>query len=408
LTIQETTARIPVIDADMTAWEFNQDPYPVMEQWRALGPVVFNTRYDQYLVTSYRNCAKALADIEHFNSQGLVEFFESHFGGITMEALDSQRHHQMRGVWADDFQRDSLQAQRQLVAEVVADSVDPFVAGVRSGRTLDAVAHMARGIPTMVIARMLAIEPEMYEQFARWTEAMGRMAEGRLDESPRGRELLAESESGTRALNEYIADTVARRRRDGRGPDLVSKMVHCEFAADMEEREIVASNTQLVFAGSETTTKLIAATLVAFAEHPDQLQAVIEDRSLIPQAVEEVHRWRSVTQSVPRHACSDESAIAGVLIPRGARVELLTGAANRDPQRWQNAQDFDIFRPVKQHLGFGFGMHVCLGLNLTRLELHVWLDRWLDKLPDYRLPEPVDYGRNFPIRGPVEVPVSAH
>jgi len=88
LTIQQATARIPVVDTDMTAWEFNRDPYPVMELWRDLGPVVFNTRHDRYLVTSYRHCAKALTDIDHFNSQGLVEFFQSHFGGLTMEALD--------------------------------------------------------------------------------------------------------------------------------------------------------------------------------------------------------------------------------------------------------------------------------------------------------------------------------
>jgi len=407
LTIQQATARIPVVDTDMTAWEFNRDPYPVMELWRELGPVVFNTRHDRYLVTSYRHCAKALTDIDHFNSQGLVEFFQSHFGGLTMEALDSPRHHQMRGIWAGDFQRDSLEELRRLVGEVVAARVDPFVARVSSGEVLDAVAQMARGIPTLVIAHMLGIEPEMYEQFAAWSEAMGRKAEGELDESPRGQELLAASRAGTRALNEYLAGAIARQARDGQGRGLLSKMIEHGSAAAMDDQEIIASNTQLVFAGTETTTKLIAATVVALAEHPDQRQALIEDRSLIPQAVEEVHRWRTLTQSIPRHACSEESTISGVGIPRGARVDLLTGAANRDPQRWEHPQEFDIFRASKQHLGFGFGMHVCLGLNLTRLEVQVWLDQFLDKLPDYLLAEPVDYGRNFPIRGPLAVQVSS-
>ena len=84
----------------------------------------------------------------------------------------------------------------------------------------------------------------------------------------------------------------------------------------------------------------------------------------------------------------------------------LLGAANRDPERWESPQEFDIFRPKRQHLGFGYGMHVCLGLNLARLEGHIWLDQLLDKLPEYELAETIDYGRGFSLRGPLAVPIS--
>jgi cytochrome P450 len=400
---------VPIVDVDMTTWEFNQDPYPALEKWRELGPVVFSARHARYLVTSYRSCSRVLRDLSHFNSAQLSGFFEDHFGGLTMEALDTPRHDAMRGIWAEDFQREELQQVRPAVEEIVAAQVGPFAARVRDGDVVDGIADMARAIPTSVIAHMLGVEPEMYRQFARWSDAMGRNSEGLLDVTDRGAELRRRSQAGTAALNEYFAAVIADRRcsPDAReASDLVGKMVCHSAIADMTDREIVASNTQLVFAGTETTTKLMAATLVALAEHPDQRSAVVEDRSLIPGAVEEVHRWRTLTQSIPRHACAPDSTIDGVHIPQGAQVDLLTGAANRDPERWPNPAEFDIFRPAKQHLGFGFGMHICLGLNLTRLEVQIWLDRFLDELPEYRIVPPVDYGRNFPIRSPQVVNIA--
>jgi cytochrome P450 len=398
----------PVIDQDLTDWDFNQDPYPVMEQWRELGPVLFNSRYDRYLVTSYRNCARVLGNVSMFNSQRSVEMFKAAFGGITMEALDSPRHHEMRGVWAHDFERDTLQAQRQLISEVVAARMDPFVERIKSGETVEAMTAMTRGIPTLVIANLLGIDPDMHEQFSDWSDAIGAGTEGYLDPSPRGAEIVAEAGAATKALNAHMAEVIAKRRRDvAPGDDLVSRMVHDPFSQTMEESEITASNTQLVFAGNETTAKLMATTLVALAQHPDQRRALAADHSLIPQAFEELHRWQTLTQVVPRHSCSDESYIGDVRIPNGYEIMPLGGAGNRDPERWSNPNEFDIHREQRQHLGFGFGMHVCLGLNLARLEVQIWLEQLLDKLPEYELAGPIDYGRNFILRGPVSVPIVA-
>lgn len=396
----------PTIDIDFTDWTFNQDPHPVIDTWRELGPVVYNERHDRYLTFSYRTCAKVLGNVERFDSSGMVEFFKGHFGGLTMEAIDTPRHHQMRGVWSPAFQREALEAQRQLVSEVVASRIDPFIARLRDGEVLDAIPNLTRGIPTLVIARMLGIEEEMYEQFSAWSDAMGSSSEAKLDDTERGAEIMRASLEGTKALNDYITETVARRRANGRGDDLVSMMVFDEFAKSMEESEIVASNTQLVFAGNETTAKLMASTLVALAQHPDQRRALAADPSLIPQAFEEVHRWATLVQNLSRFASSDESEVAGVHIPRGAEIMAMIGAGNRDPQRWDDPHKFDIFRPAKQHLGFGFGMHVCLGLNLARLEAQVWMEQLLQKMPDFEIDGPIDYGRNFLLRGPVAVPLA--
>jgi cytochrome P450 len=174
----------------------------------------------------------------------------------------------------------------------------------------------------------------------------------------------------------------------------------------MSEVEIIASNTQLVFAGNETTAKLMAHTLVSLAAHPDQRRLLAQDRSLVLPAIEEVHRWQTITQFIDRDV-REEVELAGLRLPAGAVVTPLQGAANRDPERWDNASAFDVTRPPRQHLGFGFGLHSCIGLNLARLEVQVWLDRLLDLLPEFEVAQPVDYGPNFQLRGPFAVHIAA-
>jgi cytochrome P450 len=400
------TRDCPSVSLNITDPDFNADPFPVLEEWRALGPVVYNDWHDRYMVFSYRHCAKVLGDVTKFNSQGNVERFTKVFGGITMESLDSPRHHQMRGVWAPYFRRDTLLDQQQMIGEVVDSQIGPFVERLRAGEAADAIANMVRGIPTLVIAHMLGIDKSMFRQFSAWSDAMGGTTTASHDPGPEGRRRVAEGLAATAALNEYIAGELAVRRA-GTGEDLISVMVHDDFADEMEPQEIIASNTQLVFAGNETTAKLMGSTLVALARYPEQRRALVADRSLIPQAFEEVHRYSTLTQTVPRHVCADGVSVAEVPLPNGAEMMPMLGAANRDATRWDRPHEFDIFRQPKQHLGFGFGMHVCLGLNLARLEARIWLDRLLDVLPDFELAGEIDYGRNFGVRGPLAVPLAA-
>lgn len=176
--------------------------------------------------------------------------------------------------------------------------------------------------------------------------------------------------------------------------------------AHMTEQEIVASNTQLVFAGNEATAKLLAQIVVTLAAHPDQRRTVHADRDLIPAAVEEVHRFETVTHSVFRDAVGDKSSIAGVAVPADRRVTLLLGAANRDPTRWDRPDAFEVERKKKSHMGFAFGLHSCLGMNLARLEAQIFLEELIEALPDWDVDTPVDYGSNFAVRGPSTVRVS--
>jgi cytochrome P450 len=396
----------PVLNVSFYEDGFNQDPFPVLEEIRRAGPIVYNELLDRWMVTSYPHASRVLGDSRHY-AQGASEAFIDFFGGTTMETIDEpERHNLMRGIWAGDFQRGSLESQRELVEGVVVAQLDPFVERLRSGETVDAVADLTRSIPTLVIASMLGIETAMFEQFSTWSDAMGAIPEGALDPTERGMEKVMAGRQATAELNAYIAEQVADRRRRSTD-DLIGKMVDAPFAKkEMSESEIIASNTQLVFAGNETTAKLMAHTLVSLAGHPDQRRLLAADRSLILPAVEEVHRWQTITQFIDRDV-REEVELAGVVLPPGAVAMPLMGAANRDPARWPDPSAFDVTRAARQHLGFGFGLHSCIGLNLARLEVQVWLDRLLDLLPEYHLAQEVDYGPNFQLRGPFAVHLAA-
>jgi cytochrome P450 len=400
------TNATPVVNVSFHEDGFNQDPFPVLEEIRNAGPIVYNELLDRWMVTAYPFVSRVLGDSGHY-AQGASEAFVDFFGGTTMETIDEpERHNAMRGIWAADFQRGTLEGQRELVERVVADQLDPFVERVRAGETVDAVADLTRSIPTLVIANMLGIDTSMFAQFSAWSDAMGATTEGALDPTPKGMETVMAGRQATAELNAYIAEQVHDRRRHP-SDDLIGKMVAAPFAqTGMSEVEIIASNTQLVFAGNETTAKLMAHTLVSLAAHPDQRRLLAQNRSLVLPAIEEVHRWQTITQFIDRDV-REEVELAGIRLPPGAVVTPLQGAANRDPERWDNASAFDVTRPPRQHLGFGFGLHSCIGLNLARLEVQVWLDRLLDLLPEFQVARDVDYGPNFQLRGPFAVHIAA-
>jgi cytochrome P450 len=395
----------PSFDFNFVDREFNRDPYPVLEHIRELGPVVYNrSSPDAYMVPGFSDCRAVLADPRQFAQP--TEFFLELFGGMVFEAYDTPRHDEIRGVWANAFRRDTLAAGRaDLIARVVEQQLEPFAERLKAGEVVDAVPELTRPIPTLVVAEMLGVPQSMHSDFASWSDAMAGLREGTADPTPDGPLKVRAATDATAALNAYMSERVAAA--PSAGDDLVTMMVRSEVGATMPAQELIANNTQLVFAGNETTSKLMAHVLVVLAAHPDQRHALVRDRSLLPQAVEEIHRYATVAQTGHKRVTGGDAVIAGVPVPEGSMVQLLAGAANRDPARWNDPASFDIHRERKQHVGFGFGMHTCLGLNLTRLEVMILLDRLLDVIPDWEVAGDVEYGRGFFIRGPIVLPVGA-
>jgi cytochrome P450 len=392
-------AGVPSLPVDFQDPSFVLDPYPVLEQIRALGPIVWHPGLGYYMITGYRECARVMGRAALFGSD--VEHFIALFGGATMECMDNPRHDQVKSIWAKDFQRGSLQERRELIESVVTEQVARHVAPLRTGRRVD-LLPLTRAVPTVVIGHLLGVPKGDFEQFVEWSDTMGGVLEARDDHSPDGRAMVARGKAATKELNDYLAEQITQRREQP-GDDLVSKMAVSDVP--LAEDEVIASNTQLVFAGNETTSKLMGYVIVALAQHPDQREEIRDDRSLLPAAIEEAHRWTSVLVFNLRFVKEDGTQVCGVPLPAGATVMALQAAANRDPDRWDDPARFDIHRPPQAHLGFGAGLHSCLGLNLARLETEALINQLLDEVPEWTLDDLVDYGTNFMVRGPSRIPL---
>ncbi|MBB3602863.1 cytochrome P450 [Mycolicibacterium sp. BK556] len=403
-----TAVSPPRLAFDTADPAFVRLPWARYEEIRALGGVVFNERVNRWMVSDFAPAKMILTNTELFGSEKGQAEQAGVFGGPTMEFYDGPHHDRIRAIWSHDFRAKDLAALRPMITDVIRRRLEPVLARLESGETVEIVSELTRGIPTEVIARMLGIESAMVDQFSAWSDAMGASAEGYTNPGARGEALIAAGRQATAELNAYLRDEIGRLRdAPDDEPGLIATMVRHQYArSHMTEQEVVAGNTQLVFAGNETTAKLLAQIVATLAEHPDQRRVVHQDRSLIPAATEEVHRYETITHSVFRDVIADDVAVAGVRIPEGARITLLLGAANRDPQRWERAGEFDVSRPKLSHLGYAFGLHSCLGMNLARLEAQIFLEEFLDALPDWQVHTPIDFGTNYAVRGPANVRVS--
>lgn len=398
----------PLLSFDTTDAAFVADPWARYREIRELGGVVFNERINRWMVGEFDLAKEILSAPSRFGSErGQIEH-AAVFGGPTMEFYDGPHHDRIRSIWSSDFRPRTLARLRPVITDIVRSRMLPVAARLRDGETVEVVSELTRGIPTEVIAHMLGVEPEMVGQFTAWSDAMGASAEGYSMPGEHGAELIAAGKHATAQLNSYIREQLPRRGCPAEDNwDLIGTMVGHQYACEhMTEQEIVASNTQLVFAGNETTAKLLAQIVATLAVHPDQRRLLHADRTLALDTVEEVHRLETVTHSIFRDVVGQSATVGNAVLGSGERVTLLLGAANRDPRRWERPDELDITRRKLSHLGFAFGLHSCLGMNLARLEAQIFVEELVEEVRDWQLAGPLDYGTNYTVRGPNRVLVA--
>ena len=201
----------------------------------------------------------------------------------------------------------------------------------------------------------------------------------------------------SRELNDYMKEEIERHRRD-RPDDLITAMIDLDGDHAMSDGEIRSTGILLLVAGYDTTAKTMSNCLIALEQNPEQPHAGGRRPTLVPTAIEECMRWSGPVQWGPRRVEHD-AELAGVELAAGDHVYTFSAAANRDPRRWERADELDVMRETKAHLAFGYGPHLCLGAPLARLEVKVALEQLLRLAPDYRLRD-VDFGNSVFIRGP--------
>jgi cytochrome P450 len=381
-----------------------RDPYPRMRELLRespvhLGPVDLGagaeppdwSRPTPVSVFGFDEVVQVLKDGETFSSC----VYDSVVGmvmGRTILQMDEPEHRLHRALVSPTFRSKMLEKWEEgLVRCVVNELIDRFADRGRA----DLVRELTWNFPVQVIARILGVPRADYPRFQRWAIAITSVAAN----WERG---LAASE----ALRDYFADVLAQRRLRP-ADDLISELVRVEVdGRKLEDEEIYSFLRLLLPAGVETTYRASGSLLFGLLTNPGQLAAVVADPSLIPQAFEEAVRWEPPVTVILRRAQRD-AEIAGVAVPAGSDIALLIGAANRDERKYEDPDAFDMFRAVRQHVGFGFGVHVCLGMHLARMESRVALETLFARLPDLRLDPAAEdmHIEGMAFRSPISLPV---
>jgi cytochrome P450 len=383
-----------------------RDPYPRMGELRRqhpvhVGPVDLGdgvsdpdpTRPPPVTVFGFDESVQVLRDNETYSSS-VYEGIMGLVMGRTILQMDEPEHRVHRALVSPTFRSKVLERwEGDLVQRVVDELLDDFAAD----GSADLVQQLTFHFPVQVIAEILGLPRADFPRFQRWAIEITSVT----TDWDRG---IAASE----ALRDYFAGVVEERRVRP-ADDLISDLLAVDVEGRrLDDEEIFSFLRLLLPAGVETTYRASGNLLYGLLTNPDQLRAVRQDRSLLPAAFEETIRWGPPVTVILRRAMVD-TELAGVAVAEGADVGLLLGSANRDERKYEHPDQFDIFRESRQSLGFGFGVHVCLGMHLARMETRVAVNALLDRMPDLALaPAP---GQDLHIKGmafrsPIALPVA--
>ena len=381
------------------------DPYPRFHELRRESPVHLGmvdlgegapppdpSKPTPVTVVGFDEVVQVLRDNETFSSAVYAEVVGPVMGRTILE-MDEPEHRTARALVAPSFRSKVLEHwEDELVALVVNELVDTFI---EQGRT-DLVRSVTFNFPVQVIARILGLPREDYPRFQRWA----------LEQTS----VHANWERGlaaSAALREYFV-AVVEERRAAPGDDLISDLVRAEVDGErLSDEEVYSFLRLLLPAGVETTYRASGSLLFALLNDRAQFGALCADRSLYAQAFEEAVRWEPPVTIILRRAAR-ATELAGVPIEQGADVALLIGAANRDEHKYTDPDRYDMFRSQRQHVGFGFGVHVCLGMHLARMESRVAINALFDRLGSFTLDPDVEPPRleGLAFRSPLSLPVA--
>jgi cytochrome P450 len=280
--------------------------------------------------------------------------------------------------------------------------VDRLLDTLQDQREADLIQDLAYPFPMIMICEMLGVRPEDRARFKAWSDDLALV----LINPAASPSQVAQGYRSLRHLMDYFQDLIAERRTQPKDDLLQHLIVAHEQDPTLSEDELLVTCAGLLFAGHETTTNLIGNGLLALLRHPDQLRRLQQDPALIGPAVEELLRYDGPVQMLIRLAAEDLD-IGGKRIARGQLVVLMPGAANRDPEHFDQPGRLDITRSPNRQLGFGAGRHSCLGSPLGQMEAEVAITTVVRRLPGLRLArEDLTWNENPAIRGLKALPVS--
>jgi len=375
------------LDFDPFSDTFFVDPYPTYKRMRDEAPVYYNAEYDFYALSRYDDVSVGQRDYETYSSAYGIDLAmvlrgkRNKFPMIIM--MDPPEHRRMRSLVNRVFTPRAIMALEPMVRSTIQrflDGCDPD--------GFDAVGDFASQFPVEIISTMLGVPEGERQQIKDWLDIFLHREPGEMEMGPAASGAMAE-------MGMYYFGLI-QQRRENTTDDMISDLVRVEVAREdgenpgeltrLDDMEIAGFLTLLGGAGAETVVKQVGNAVALFADHPEQWADLNAHREKIPAAVEEVLRFQAPSHYNVRRSMK-EHTLHGVTIPEGAAVMMLVASANRDERAFPDADTFDIDRSTDQaqNIGFGFGIHSCLGAALARLETRVALELLLDYMPTYEI-----------------------
>ncbi|HYT10017.1 MAG TPA: cytochrome P450 [Mycobacteriales bacterium] len=391
---------------DPTSSALVSNPYPLFAAMRASTPVLWHDGLGMFLTFRHADADAVLRD-RRLGRVWRMRWPEESLPAYALLHLHSMLeneppvHTRLRRLVAGAFGRGHVERMRRRIAAIASGLADAVADAGADGSVVDLLPPYAEPLPVAVIADLLGVPPSDRGLLRPWSNAIVKMYEYGVTGEQRA--------TAERAAAEYVAyvrSLIAWRRREP-GEDLLSSLIATRDAdgSRLTEDELVATAVLLQMAGHEASVNVVGNGVLALLRWPGELARLRADPALVPTAVEELIRYDSPLQLFERTAVSD-AVIGDVPILAGAKVAALLGAANRDPDVFAEPDRLDVGRADNPHIGFGAGIHYCLGAPLARVELQVSLATLLTRFPRLALAGEPTRRPEFVIRGLSSLPVT--
>ena len=375
--------------------EFVADPYPTLQRMQRDAPIYWSDSVGGWLVTRYDDIMPTFKNTRDYSNEGRLgraaghlsatdreklRVFEEHYKTKGLLHSDPPDHTRLRRFTGKAFSPSRIEGIKPNIAKITASLLDKCAD--RGG--MDIVHDLASALPVAVLGELMGIPASDGYLLQRWTDQLlGFQGINKPD-----LELLLDAQSAIVEIRAYLGELL-QARREGPGTDLLSAFVLSETEPHgLSEPEIINTCQTLLVAGHETTTSLIGNGVALLLGERRQWQRLVDDRSLVRPAIEEVIRYESPVARQPRRV-TQAVQMGDSALREGDMLFQMLNAANRDPSHFESPDEFRVDRSPNQHVGFGFGAHFCIGAPLARAEGEVAFTALLERFPNLQMDDPV-------------------
>lgn len=352
-----------------------QDPYHPFDWYanmRQTSPVHFDEASRTWSVFTYEEAKRVTIDKDTFSSQP-PKNQRKHSLMKTMVMMDPPNHTRIRSIVSKAFTPRVMKLWEPRIHELM----DELMAQLEGKKEIDLVQDISYPLPVIVIAELLGVPSEHKQSFKEWSDILVSMPKSESEKDVA--EWQKTRDKGEADMMAFFADTIEKKRHN-LGDDLISLIIQAEETGDkLSADELIPFCNLLLLAGNETTTNLISNMMFSLLEQPGAYEALAQSPELIPRVVEEAVRFRAPAPAIVRYVTKD-TELGGKVLKKGDNVIVFLASANRDERQFSNAHEYDIHRHPNPHIGFGHGIHFCLGAPLARLEactaIKIFIERY--------------------------------